>query len=140
MTPDYAIVLFDGTCGFCDATVRWLIARDRRAALRFAALQSPTGQQLLRQNGLPHDWDQSLVLIEGERASLLSTGTLRIMTYLPWPWKIAAVGLIVPRAIRDFVYRAFARRRYAVAGKVDPTTCPLPTPEERARFLDRVSA
>lgn len=138
MDHPHAIVLFDGTCGFCDATVRWLIARDRRAALRFAALQSATGQRLLAAHGLPVDWDQSLVLVEGPRASLLSTGTLRIMTYMPWPWKIAAAGLIVPRFIRDFFYRAFARRRYAVAGKLDAATCPLPTPEERARFLDDV--
>jgi predicted DCC family thiol-disulfide oxidoreductase YuxK len=132
---DGPIVLFDGTCGFCDATVRWLIARDRRRTLRFAPLQSQTGQELLRRFGLSADYDKSLVLVEGDRATTISTGALRICRYLPFPWSLCRIGLVVPRFARDAVYNFIARRRSKISSMVG-RSCPLPSPELRARFIE----
>jgi predicted DCC family thiol-disulfide oxidoreductase YuxK len=41
---------------------------------------------------------------------------------------------ILPRGLRDWLYRLVARNRYRWFGKSD--TCMLPTPELRARFLE----
>lgn len=130
-----AIVLFDGTCGFCNRGVRWLISRDRAARLRFAPLQSPIGQKYLSQFGLPPDYLESLVLIEPNRASTNSTGSFRILSYLPYPWKLLAGFLLVPRFIRDIGYRFVAMRRHSI---VKNEACPIPTPEQRARFIDQM--
>jgi predicted DCC family thiol-disulfide oxidoreductase YuxK len=130
------IVLFDGTCGFCDKSVRWFIRRDKAARLRFAPLQSELGQSLLKKHGLPADYDKSLVLIEGERASTSSTGTFRIISYLSWPWKAVSGLRIIPRFIRDAGYRFIANHRHTIAGS--PDACPMPTAEERARFIDQM--
>lgn len=130
-----AIVLFDGTCGFCDRTVRWLIAHDRAGRLRFAPLQSPVGQKYLAQFGLPLDYLESLVLVEPNRASTNSTGTFRILSYLPYPWKLFTTLLIVPRFLRDIGYRFIAKRRHSIARN---DACPIPTEEQRARFVDQM--
>lgn len=135
MPDSYAIVLFDGECAFCDRSVKWLIKHDRAGRVRFAARQSPLGQHLLAMHGLPPEGVESLILINGTRVSTHSTGALRIAGMLPFPWKAGAVFLLLPRFIRDFFYRAIAKRRYKIAGKIE--TCAVPTPEQRARILDQ---
>lgn len=50
-------------------------------------------------------------------------------------WRFAAYLLqIVPRPIRDWGYRVVASNRYRIFGRYD--TCPIPSEQTRARFLD----
>ena len=129
------IVLFDGTCNLCNATVGFLIPRDRTGRLRFAPLQSAVGQELLRRHGIsaPATPD-SVVFIEGERAFTRSDAALAIAGRLDTPWPLLGVFWYVPRPLRDAIYRWIARNRYAWFGRTE--ACRLPTPELRARFLD----
>src|SRR5579859_5176832 len=133
MSEPYSIVLFDGECAFCDRSVKWIINHDPAGRFRFAARQSPAGQRFLAEHDLPPEGVESLILIEGSRVSTHSTGVLRIARKLPFPWKVAGIFLIVPRPIRDFLYRALAKRRYRIAGKME--ACSVPTPEMRARIV-----
>jgi predicted DCC family thiol-disulfide oxidoreductase YuxK len=133
MMEPHAIIVFDGECAFCDRSVKWIIRRDRAMRFRFAARQSATGQRLLAENGLPPEGVESLILIDGPAVATHSTAVLRIAGQLPWPWKVTGAFLLVPRVLRDWAYRAFAKRRYKIAGKIAP--CSLPTEEQRARIL-----
>jgi predicted DCC family thiol-disulfide oxidoreductase YuxK len=63
-----------------------------------------------------------------------SAGALEVARYLGGAWNLARVLSIVPRFIRDSGYDAFARIRYRVFGRHD--SCPIPRPEQRARFID----
>jgi predicted DCC family thiol-disulfide oxidoreductase YuxK len=129
-----AVVLFDGVCHFCDAAVRFIIARDPTGRFRFASLQSPLAERLLEGRGCASDARDSIVLIEGEACFERSTAALRIARRLRWPWPILAVGLLVPRPMRDAAYDFVANRRYRWFGRREH--CRIPGPEERARFLD----
>ena len=40
------IVLYDGVCGFCNGSVRWLIEREAGARLHYAPLQGETAAAL----------------------------------------------------------------------------------------------
>ena len=128
------IVLFDGVCNFCDSSVHFLIDHDSKARLRFAALQSTTGQALLEKFGLRKTDFDTMVLVEGDRYSLRSTAALRIATYLDGWWWLAAGALLIPTFLRDFGYGILARNRYRWFGTLD--ACRVPTAEVRARFLD----
>lgn len=127
------IVLFDGVCNLCNGSVQFLIKRDRQARLRFASLQSDTGQKLQADLGMDPQALDSVVLVEGDRWYKESDAALRIARNLPGPWKLLAAFRIVPRPLRDAVYRLIARNRYRWFGKAE--TCWLPTPELRSRFL-----
>ena len=128
-----SVVLFDGVCNFCNSSVNWIIARDRRSAFRFAALQSPAGERMQREYGLDPSALDTLVLVQGDRVYRRSGAALRIVRRLRWPWP-ALFGLIaVPAFIRDFVYDFLARHRYRWFGRKDE--CMVPTPEVRERFL-----
>jgi predicted DCC family thiol-disulfide oxidoreductase YuxK len=128
------IVLFDGVCRFCNASVNFLIDHDRHARLRFAALQSSTGQAILRRFGLKTDDFDTLVLVEGTRCSTRSTAALRVASYLDTPWRYLTALLLVPVFLRDPAYNILASNRYRWFGCMD--ACRVPTPELKARFLD----
>jgi predicted DCC family thiol-disulfide oxidoreductase YuxK len=42
------IVLFDGVCNFCDSSVQFILKKERNPILKFASLQSETGQKLVK--------------------------------------------------------------------------------------------
>lgn len=139
-----AVVLFDGVCNFCDASVNFIIEHDREGYFKFAPLQSEAGRTLASEHGpsseiaaaepkddlIPID---SVILIEDGKAYTHSTAALRIVRQLGGPWSWLYVFIIVPAPIRDFFYRLFAKYRYRVFGRKDQ--CMLPSPEVRARFL-----
>ena len=139
-----AVVLFDGVCNFCDASVNFVIDHDPDGYFKFAPLQSEAGRKLAAEYGLesrvagnettdgsiPID---SVILVEDGKAYTHSTAALRIAKRLRGLWSWTYGFMIVPAAVRDFFYRLFAKYRYRFFGKKDE--CMLPSPEVRARFL-----
>jgi len=131
------LVLFDGVCNLCNATVNFLLDRDRRGTLRFAALQSNSAREKLRARGcgVPEGPPDALLFIEGGRLYGGSTAALRIARHLSHPgWRLASALLVIPRPLRDAIYRWVAKNRYAWFGRRE--VCRVPTAELRGRFLD----
>jgi predicted DCC family thiol-disulfide oxidoreductase YuxK len=127
------IVLFDGVCNLCSGSVQFLLKRDPEGLFRFAPLQSDVGRRLLAEHGLTVDSLSSVVLIEDGKVWQESSAALRIARHLPGAWKLLRSFAVVPRPLRDAVYRWIARNRYRWFGKTE--TCWLPTPELEERFL-----
>src|ERR1041385_7164019 len=140
-----AVVLFDGVCNFCDASVNFIIDHDKAGYFKFAPLQSDEGRRLANEYGFESETAKqddstsdlipidSIILVEDGKAYIHSTGALRVLRRLGWPWSWAYAFMIVPRTIRDWGYRLFARYRYRLFGRKEQ--CMIPTPEVRARFL-----
>jgi predicted DCC family thiol-disulfide oxidoreductase YuxK len=125
------VVLFDGVCNLCTASVQFVIARDSRKRFRFASLQSPAAERLL---GRREDLE-SMVLMEGGRTYRKSGAALRIARRLDGLWPLLSIFLLVPRPLRDAIYDWIGRRRYRMFGRRD--SCWLPGPDLAARFLDQ---
>ena len=134
LTNPAPVALFDGDCSLCNGTVQWLLRRDRRGHLRFAALQSAAGRTVIAGTGDRRTLPDSIVLIADQRVHTKSGAALRLLRYLRWPWPLAMVLLLIPWPLRDFVYDWIARNRIRWFGR--QTTCMVPTKELRARFLD----
>ena len=130
---NHGIVLFDGTCAFCEGSVKFIARRDPGGYFRFGASQSPEGGALLARYGLTREMTRSLVLIEDERVYLRSTASLRIAKRLTPPWRAAGALLVVPRPLRDLVYRGVAAIRHRLAGPSN--ACEIPPPELRGRLI-----
>jgi predicted DCC family thiol-disulfide oxidoreductase YuxK len=130
---DKRLVLFDGVCNFCNDTVLFLIDRDPREEFVFAPLTSEVGQRALAKFGLSADPD-TIVLVQNDRAYTRSSAAVRVALRMSGLWPVLGVLLfLVPPFLRDFGYRAFAKRRYQFFGKSE--SCRVPTPELRRRFL-----
>ena len=126
------IVLFDGECNFCDASVQFIIKRDTNAMFQFASLQSDVGQALIEKFAIPTTVD-SIVLIEDECYYMKSTAALKIARRLDGLWKLSYAAIVLPKPLRDVVYSYIAKNRYKWFGKKE--ACMLPTAEQRNRFL-----
>jgi predicted DCC family thiol-disulfide oxidoreductase YuxK len=131
------IILFDGVCNLCSGVVRFVVARDPHARFRFAALQSDAARRACIEAGAAPpaavDPDSVIVIADG-RVLDRSDAALAIAARLPFPWPLFGVFRILPRGLRDWLYRLVARNRYRWFGKSD--ACMVPTPELRARFID----
>lgn len=128
-----AIILFDGVCNFCNGLVNFIIERDHKNHFKFAPLQSETGQKLLGEYGIDKTETDSVVLIENRKAYTHSTAALRIAKNLGGAWSALYAFIVVPKCVRDFFYKLFAKNRYKLFGKKD--ACMMPTPEIQQKFL-----
>jgi predicted DCC family thiol-disulfide oxidoreductase YuxK len=139
VTQNAPVLLYDGVCGFCNKSVKTIIAHDRRGVMRFAALQSEFARSVVERHSKLKGID-SLVFVErstetGEECvHIRSAAALRVASYLGGFWKLLLAFKVVPALIRDYFYDLFARHRYRLFGKHD--ACLLPPPEVRARFID----
>jgi predicted DCC family thiol-disulfide oxidoreductase YuxK len=127
------IILFDGTCNFCNKSVQFIIKRDPKGYFLFASLQGETGRALLKQFKIEAGID-SIVFIDGNKAYIKSDAALRICKQLTIPWSYLSVLRFLPRVIRDPVYELIAKNRYRWFGRNE--ICKIPSPEVRKRFLD----
>jgi len=136
-SPSPNLVLYDGVCGLCNKLVRILLRADRRALLCFAPLQGPTAARCAARHGFPLEVRTMIYVrhfgLKDERAYLRSDAVLRVLGDLGGGWWLLSLLRVVPRFLRDPIYEWVARHRYRWFGKYD--SCPMPSPEERARFL-----
>jgi predicted DCC family thiol-disulfide oxidoreductase YuxK len=118
--------------------VRWLIERDRSAQLRFAPLQGSTAAELRRRHSeITQDLD-TIAYVDAsggaERVYLRSEAVWRAWAQVEPERALLRWLRRVPRPLADVAYRIFARLRYRLFGRL--SSCRVPSPEERARFLD----
>jgi len=140
MSASNPIVFYDGVCGLCNRLVQFLLKHDREGRLRFASLQSDFAAKVLGRHGFdPKDLD-TVHVVENydqpdERVLQRSDAILRAGRELGGFWSTSSsISKIVPRPLRDVVYKLVATNRYRMFGKFD--TCMLPDPSQRSRFLD----
>jgi predicted DCC family thiol-disulfide oxidoreductase YuxK len=127
------VILFDGVCNYCNAMVNFVIRKDRKGEIKFAAMQSPAGRALLIQHGIDPDNLRSFVFIDGDKVYERSDGMIAVARYLPGIWKAGTALRILPRGLRNSLYDFVAKNRYKWFGKKEQ--CMIPTPEVRSRFL-----
>lgn len=132
-TGGKSIVLIDGVCHLCQGLVRFIIPRDPKAGFLFAPLQSEAAGRMLSAGGLGSEQLNTVVLVENGTCYTESAAVLRIARGLRFPWPAAYIFILVPRPLRDALYRLVARNRYRWFGRDEQ--CLLPTPEIRKRFL-----
>lgn len=134
LSQDAPLLLFDGECNLCQGSVQFVLKRDRAQRFRFAALGSTAGRQALAAAGAVAPLPDSMVLLHRGRVRTRSGAALAVARLLPWPWPLWSVFWIVPYPLRDLLYAFVARNRYRWFGK--RSSCWVPTPALRARFLD----
>lgn len=127
------IVFYDGVCGFCNFWVDFLLQRDPQGRMLFAPLQGTTARRLLSSDDI--EYLHSLILWTPQRAYRQSAAVVRILWTLGGVWRpIACLLWLIPLPLRNAGYRLVARHRYRLFGKRE--ACRMPSPLERARFLD----
>lgn len=134
---DKPIIVFDGMCVLCSVNARFILKHDRNGVFRMAAMQGEVGAQIMRHAGLDPSDPDSFILLDAERDGGLvwmnSDAVLHMWAELGWPWRASVILKLIPRMLRDPIYRLIARNRYNWFGIREE--CLVPTPDQASRFL-----
>lgn len=133
LPTDAPIVVFDGYCGLCSRTVQFVLKHEKSGRIQFLPAQSAPGTALYRQLGLDAESYETFILLDAGRPLFMSDAALRLVQLIGPPWSFLATTRILPRGLRDSVYRWVARNRMRFFGRTE--ACFLPGPEHRGRFL-----
>lgn len=127
------LVLFDGDCALCQRSVVFLLEHDRLGRMRFSPLDSAAGRRVGGDPGSVRGAGSILVL-DGSELLRESEAVLRLAGHLRFPWNLLRAARLVPRGLRDGVYRWIARNRLRWFGTSDG--CSLMRPEWKDRFVE----
>ena len=126
------IIVFDGVCNFCNRIIQLIIRHDPSAQIHFAAQQSEAGERLIKDLAIKESSNSVLFVKDGLVYSQ-SDAVIEIAKLLTgWP-SLFKYGIIVPRFLRNAIYKLIAANRYAIFGKQDH--CMVPKVEDKGRFL-----
>jgi predicted DCC family thiol-disulfide oxidoreductase YuxK len=120
-------------CNLCSGFIQCVIRLDKKDVFRFGSLQSENVRQLLRRYGPKISGLTTIGLLEGERIAVESNAVLKIARNLGGAWSLAYLFIVVPKFIRDGMYRIISRHRYRLFGKRD--ACMIPAPELMDKFI-----
>jgi len=131
--PSDHIILYDGFCYLCSRAVQFVLQRDPVGHFCFTSLQSEAGKSILLNYHRSNLALDSVVLISKGRVYTRSDAALLILRHLSGGWRLFSFFLIIPRPIRDLLYRLVARYRYRLFGK--RVSCLIALPEWEGRFF-----
>lgn len=129
-----SIILFDGVCNLCNASVNFVIKHDKKAQFLFASFQSDAAKEIMLHFNLKNLNLDSIVLIDDRKIYEKSTAILRIARLLSGGYKFLYFFIVIPKSVRDWLYSYIAKNRYKFFGKRE--RCMIPSLELKNRFLD----
>jgi predicted DCC family thiol-disulfide oxidoreductase YuxK len=138
-TDSFSIILYDGVCGLCNRLNQFLLKRDRHDRFRFASLQSNFAKELLERHAIDAlDLDTVHVVIDygkpGEKVLSRSDAIIHALSQIGSVWGVFAAGKVLPRSLRDSLYKLVATNRYRLFGKYD--VCLMPEERFKHKFLE----
>jgi len=128
------LIVFDGVCNFCNGAINFIIERDPNKVFVFTPMQSDIAQKYIEEFQATKVGFDTFLLIKNGNCYYRTDAALEIAKDLAGPWYLFRIFKVLPRGLRDFFYRAFARNRYALFGRKD--VCMVPTEDVKGRFLE----
>ena len=128
------IILFDGLCNLCDATVQFIIKRDSKDVFRFVSLQSDLGRELLQKLPIEFQLTDSVFLYESEKVFFYkSQAVFEIVKSIGGIYYCLLIFKLLPNTITNTVYDFIAKNRYRWWGKKE--SCLVPSKDLQSKFL-----
>jgi len=129
----YKIIIFDGVCNFCNASVNFIIKRDPKGIFSFTPMQSEFAARLINKHKLSNVAMDTFILIKEDTCYVRTDAVLEVTKELTGYWFLFNITKILPRLFRDYFYTLFAKNRYRLFGQ--RATCMTPTPDIKNRFI-----
>ena len=127
-------VFFDGVCNLCNRSVNFLISKDKKEVLKFASLQSDYAQNTIPKELLNRENLDTIIVYSDGQFYDRSNAVLKLCKVLGGGFYVVLIGYLIPRFVRDGLYRFIANNRYHWFGK--QFQCRVPSPELKDRFLE----
>lgn len=117
----------------CYSWVKRLIKWDKRKIFQFAPLESEAAEKLLKPLMPDYLEEDTIIYYDNGHIMTRSDAVLSIIGQLGPAFGIMNIGKLIPKGLRDSVYRWVAARRFKYGKRFD--SCPLPPVEWKDRFL-----
>jgi len=106
------IIFYDGECGICNGTVRWIKGKKKGRNFQFIPLQFlKEKNETTFKIKLPENFD-GIIFLSQDSTYLKSNAVIRILFELHPLWNILYPLLWIPYPVRDFFYDVVARNRH----------------------------
>lgn len=129
-----SVILFDGVCNLCSASVQFVLKHDKHQRFLFSPLQSQYAQTILAQYQLGNKDLNSFILIQNKQIYTQSTAAIKVANALAFPTNLLVIFIIIPPFIRNYIYHIVATNRYRWFGK--KSSCYVPTSKWENRFIE----
>ena len=126
------ILLYDGSCGFCQHSVQFILQYERGEDIYFAPLQSELAKNMYREHPNLQNID-SIVFVKGKEILVESDAVLALAVFLRAPFRFGKYARFLPKVFRDGVYRFVAKHRHRIIRENE--SCLVPNARQRKRFL-----
>jgi predicted DCC family thiol-disulfide oxidoreductase YuxK len=127
------LVIFDGVCNFCNGAINFIIKHDPNETFTFTPMQTELAISLTKKHNIANAGVDTLFLIKNGKCYRRTDAALEITKDLSGYWHLFKILKIIPRPIRDFFYKIFAKNRYKIFGKRN--VCMVPTEKVKRRFV-----
>lgn len=105
------ILFYDGECGVCSRTVRFILKNERYNKLFFSSLQGEFAVRFLAEFGIESVSSNTIYLFENGKLYHKSRAAMKLIPYLKQSFGLLNILYIFPRFFRDFVYDRIAANR-----------------------------
>jgi len=119
----HSIIYFDGVCVLCNNSIRFLLKRDHQKRFKLGFIQNITTDKNI----------DSIVLVHKGKKYYYSTAIIKSMTLLGGVYTFAVLFFLIPKQVRDYLYKYLVRNRYKWFGK--HKSCPLPPTDWDERMI-----
>ena len=120
---NHSLIYFDGVCVLCNNSIRFLLKRDHQKRFKLGFIQNKTTDK---------DID-SIVLVHKDKNYHYSTAIIKSLILLGGVYNLAVLFYLIPKQVRDYLYKYLARNRYKWFGK--HKSCPLPPKDWKDRMI-----
>jgi predicted DCC family thiol-disulfide oxidoreductase YuxK len=116
------VILYDGYCNLCNATLQFIIKHDKKKVFQYYALQSKEAKLLLNMRFDDKDIPDSVILLSGGQLYTKSEAMFKILPKLGKGYQLLLILKLFPKKISDYIYDWIAKNRYQWFGKSDQCT------------------
>ena len=128
------IIIFDGVCNLCIASVQFIIKHDRADVFRFASNQSLLGKEIIKKSNIDILKTDSIILFDLKQGAFTEAkAAFYIAKELNGIYHYIYYLKIIPKKLANFAYKFIAKNRYKWFGKTN--SCLIPSDRLKAKFL-----
>jgi len=127
------LIIYDGHCVICNGSVRIISSNDKTESIRFTHSETELAKELSKQFPSDVNPETSVVFVDGGEIFGLSDAVIQIAKYLRFPYSLLRFARILPKQIRDKIYRLIASNRYRIFRRREQ--CILPGPQLKSKII-----
>jgi predicted DCC family thiol-disulfide oxidoreductase YuxK len=120
---NHSLIYFDGVCVLCNNSIRFLLKRDHQKRFKLDFIQNISTDKNI----------ESIVLVHKDKKYYYSTAIIKSITLLGGVYTFAVLFILIPKQVRDYLYKHLASNRYKWFGK--HKSCPLPPKDWDERMI-----